>query len=147
MPTTTISEGLEVIHTFEDDQGKPVTTVALGDEITVHLRTRSATRARFDNVALTDLLPSGFEVVMSRGTDLQGLGRLSSAGSNWAVDEVDIREDRVNFYGSVTPDVREVKYRIKAVAKGTFVVPPAQAVGMYRPELRARSLGGSMVVE
>lgn len=149
LPSTSIAEGIEVIHTLEDDQGHAVSKVKLGDEINVHLRTRSLSRASFGNIALVDLLPSGFEVVMNRGPDLQGIARLATAGATltWHPDELDVREDRVVLYGTVANSMSELRYRIKAVAKGTFVVPPAQATGMYRPDLRARSLGGSLVVE
>ena len=34
-----------------------------------------------------------------------------------------------------------------AVAKGTFVLPPAQATGMYEPAIQGRSTAGAIVVE
>ena len=148
VPMTAINEGVEVMHTFENDSGATITKAGLGDEITVRLRVRTLDKySQVNNVALVDLLPSGFEVVQNRGTDLQGIARLASGGATWQPDSLDIREDRVNFYGTITPSVQELKYKIKAVAKGTFVVPPAQAVGMYRPDIRGRSTGGSFVVQ
>jgi uncharacterized protein YfaS (alpha-2-macroglobulin family) len=147
-PVKAIKEGVELIHALEDDSGKEVTRVSLGDEVNVHLKTRSLLpRRTLYNMAIVDLLPSGFELVLSRGSVAQGLGRLVSEGSSWIPTELDAREDRVNFYGNVDPDVRELKYRIKAVAKGSFALPPAQATGMYEPSIKGRSTAGVIVVE
>ncbi len=148
LPSATIHDGVEVLHTFEDDQGREVTRAGLGDEVNVHVRMRSLKKdTSLRDLALVDLLPSGFEVVLTPGTEAQGMDRLVAAGATWRPEQVDIREDRVIFYGSAAPNIEEFKYRIKAVAKGRFVVPPAQVTGMYSPEVRARSTGGSFVVE
>lgn len=146
-PATAIKEGLELIHTVEDGSGKEVSTVALGDEVTLRVRTRSLSQRTLSQLALVDLLPSGFEVVLEGGSDAQGLARLVGGRSTWQPTEVDAREDRVVFYGDVSPAVGELTYRLKAVARGTFVVPPAQATGMYEPALRARSTAASITVE
>jgi len=146
-PATAIKEGLELIHTVEDGSGKEVTRVALGDEVTLRVRTRSLSERTLSQLALVDLLPSGFEVVLEGGADAQGLARLVGGKSTWQPTEVDAREDRVVFYGDVTPKVGELTYRIKAVARGTFVVPPAQLTGMYEPALRARSTATTITVE
>jgi uncharacterized protein YfaS (alpha-2-macroglobulin family) len=145
-PKTAIAEGLEVLHTFENDQGQAVSHVALGEELNVHLRVRSS-QPTSSQVALVDLLPSGFDVVLNPGSDQQGLARLVKGSATWQPNEVDIREDRVNFYGSTSTSIQELTYRIKAVAKGTFVVAPAQASDMDHPDIRARSTGGVLVVE
>jgi uncharacterized protein YfaS (alpha-2-macroglobulin family) len=58
------SQGLEVIREYLDDAGKPVSALALGQEVTVRVRVR-ASRALGD-VAITDLLPGGFEAVLQQ---------------------------------------------------------------------------------
>jgi uncharacterized protein YfaS (alpha-2-macroglobulin family) len=147
-PKAAVKEGVELIHTFEGEDGKPITTVGLGDEIDVHLKVRSLlTGQTLYNVAVTDLLPAGFELVLSRGSDAQGLDRLVTGGSTWSPSQLDAREDRVVFYGDIGTNVGELKYRIKAVSKGTYVLPPTQAVGMYDPTIVGRSTGGSITVE
>ncbi len=148
VPKTAVKEGLELIHTLEDENGQEVTKVALGDELYVHLKTRSLVTGRtLYNLAIVDMLPSGFELVLNRGSDQQGLDRIASGPATWSPDYLDAREDRVNFYGTVGTSIGELKYKIKAVAKGTFVVPPSQASGMYDPKVFARSTGTSVTVE
>lgn len=147
-PKTAVKEGIELIHELEGDDGNPISKVELGDEITVHVKVRSLVKGTtHHNVAVTDMLPSGFEVVLARGTEQQGLGRLVASEPSWRPQQVDAREDRVVFYGDVGPEVGELTYKIKAVAKGTFVVPPSQASGMYDPKIVGRSTAGSIAVE
>jgi uncharacterized protein YfaS (alpha-2-macroglobulin family) len=67
--------------------------------------------------------------------------------SSWQPDYVDLREDRVVLYGAIDKDANEFVYRIKATNAGTFVTPPAYGEGMYDRSVKARSLGGTIVVE
>ena len=67
--------------------------------------------------------------------------------STWIPEYVDLREDRVVLYGMIDKDANEFVYRIKATNAGTYVVPSAYGEGMYDRSLKARSAGGSMVVE
>lgn len=60
---------------------------------------------------------------------------------------VDRREDRVVIYTELPDQVREYTYRAKAVAEGTFVVPPAFGESMYDRTIRYRGVGGSFKVE
>ncbi len=64
LPDKAVAQGLEVVREYTDAQGKPVTEVRLGDEVQVHLRIRSLGKEPVWQVALVDLLPAGFEVVV-----------------------------------------------------------------------------------
>ena len=65
----------------------------------------------------------------------------------WRPFNIDIREDRVVFYGAVSNNITEFTYKIKATNSGQFVVPPAYAESMYNRLLQARSLPSSLTVE
>ena len=58
---------------------------------------------------------------------------------------VEAREDRMILYVTVTPDLKEFSYRMKAISKGRFQVPPAFAEGMYNRELQF--LGSKSVID
>ena len=58
------SQGLEVLRDYLDDDGKPVTTLVLGQEVTVRLRVRALGAPARGTVAIVDLLPGGFEAVL-----------------------------------------------------------------------------------
>jgi hypothetical protein len=62
-------QGLEVQRDFLDEAGKPTTTVEQGKELTVRLRVRGS---GWDNVAILDLLPGGFEAVLVPPTAAEG---------------------------------------------------------------------------
>jgi hypothetical protein len=128
---------LEVYREFVAGDKKGVATARLGEPLTVHLRIRTIKRGDVANVAIVDLLPGGFEVV---NDSLQpGVG---SAGC----DYVDVREDRILFYGTFGTNSREITYKIKPVAPGSFVVPPIFAESMYDPAVHARGLPDRVTV-
>jgi hypothetical protein len=65
LPTQPILQGLEVQRELRSLDGTVVTEVPLGGEVEVHLKLRAIT-GDVSHVAITDLLPGGFEVVMER---------------------------------------------------------------------------------
>ncbi len=64
VPDKAIAQKVEVFREYTDAAGKPIDKVAIGDEIQVHVRVRSLTKASIYNLAVVDLLPGGFEVVL-----------------------------------------------------------------------------------
>jgi uncharacterized protein YfaS (alpha-2-macroglobulin family) len=125
LPQENIREGIEVFREYRDKNDKPLSDVKTGDEIIVHIRVRATDNQYHANNAVVDLLPGGFEVVRD------------SISSPADMDYVDMREDRVVFFGSIHPDTKEIVYRIKAVSAGKFIVPPVLASSMYNPAVRA----------
>lgn len=63
-PKDVLREGFEILREYADKDGKPIGTVKRGEEITVRLKFRSITQLESWNVALVDLLPGGFEMVV-----------------------------------------------------------------------------------
>ena len=153
-PMSELKAGMEIIREYVDAEGKPVTAVKVGQELTVRLKFRSIGRDFVSNVALVDLLPGGFEPVLNpidapnvqptkKGAFVDRLGNVGG----WNVEYADVREERVVLYGSVNANVSEYRYRIRATNVGTFVVPPAYGESMYERDVQARSLPGKIVVE
>jgi uncharacterized protein YfaS (alpha-2-macroglobulin family) len=65
-PSAVQNHGLEVIRDYLGDDGKPITALKLGQEITVRLRVRARGNATYGNIAIVDLLPGGFEPVLQQ---------------------------------------------------------------------------------
>jgi alpha-2-macroglobulin len=147
-PSAELKAGLEVLREYVGADDKPITSVKIGDEVTVKLSLRGMAMggagsgdAYVGAVALTDLLPGGFEPVQAR--DANGAtSTVSGAGLEYA----DVREDRVVVYASATDQVQTWRYRIRATNLGEFTVPPAWAQAMYERERQARSLAGKVSV-
>jgi len=138
--TQPISEGIEISREYRNKDNLPVTSAKLGEELTVVLRVR-AVDGFISNVAIEDLLPGGFEIVEESahtGACTYGWGR---------IDYVDVREDRLLAFGTITSADTEIRYRIKATNMGTYAVPPAQVEAMYHLKIRARGVSGTLTVE
>ncbi len=71
---------------------------------------------------------------------------VSRTAIGWQADYIDIREDRVVYYGSFGSKVRELTYKVKLTAAGEFVIPPSFAESMYDRSIRSISKGGSFKV-
>lgn len=157
-PSSAVSNGLEIIRTYLNAQGKEIDHAALGDEITVRLRVRAIDRDNIDSIAIQDLLPGGFEPVIrnpgSASDDSEQQEDSSSAwrdrlatGGNWNTVYTDIREDRVVLYGSVSNELAEYQYQVKATGAGVFNIPPVYAEALYEPTVQAHSGAGKIRVE
>jgi uncharacterized protein YfaS (alpha-2-macroglobulin family) len=148
-PREAIVKGFEILREYTDTAGHPLTLVKMGEQVDVHLKFRAVEdKATIANVALVDLLPGGFELVIPTGaTESGGACPFCSASPTTTnLSYADPREDRVVFYGTLTSDVQEVVYRLKATNIGTYTVPPAYGEAMYDRSLLARSIAGKIEV-
>jgi len=167
-PTTAIKHGMEVLRDYTDANGQPLKQIAMGQEIVVSLKYRSLDSRSIGNVALVDLLPGGFEIVVPpQGAEHSAVSasvdendeeeadysesvtwqcQICVGGTHSLLQFGDVREDRVVFYTDVTSDVQEIIYRIKATNAGTFAVPPAYGEAMYDRSVVARSAAGKIEV-
>ncbi len=124
LPKTETKEGIEVYREFTDASGNKVTSVSIGDEVYVKLNFRSIASEYVSDVAIVDMLPAGLEA------DIDSI-RNPSDSSRWRPDYVDIREDRIVVFGSVSQKLNSFVYKARAINKGTFTVPPLFAEAMY----------------
>jgi uncharacterized protein YfaS (alpha-2-macroglobulin family) len=173
-PTQAITQSLEITREFLGNDGKPLTSVKLGEEVTVHVKFRAIGRASIDDLVLVDLLPGGFDLVLPNAAPADqpvlsarpGRRQLSDdeieeadegpSGClcQWLLnrppgfpDFADLREDRVVVYGRASDTIQEYSYRIKATNAGSYVVPAAFGMSMYEPQVRARSVAARIGVE
>jgi uncharacterized protein YfaS (alpha-2-macroglobulin family) len=122
---------------FKNRSGAPVnvTKIAQGTEFIAEITIRNQTNERVDNVALTQILPSGFEIVNTRFTDFGSFG-------NNVADHIDIRDDRTNFYfGLKANESRTFRVLLNASYLGRYYLPGMQAEAMYDNTYAARTLG------
>lgn len=131
--TQPIKQGMELFREFRDATGQVVNSTALGGEIEVHIQMRALDNKYLTNIAIEDLLPGGFEVVR----DSVKLDTM---------DYIDIREDRVIFFGSVDSTTKEIVYKIKATNTGKYSVPPIYAEAMYNPNVKASGVASEIEV-
>jgi uncharacterized protein YfaS (alpha-2-macroglobulin family) len=146
-PKVAIVKGFEILREYTDEAGQPLTQVKMGSEVAVHLKFRAVEgRAAIAQVALVDLLPGGFELVIPTDQNNGACSFCSAGSSTPHINFADPREDRVVFYGTLTSEVQEVIYRIKATNIGTYTIPPAYGEAMYDRSVLARSVAGTIQV-
>jgi uncharacterized protein YfaS (alpha-2-macroglobulin family) len=142
-------QGLAISRTYRTLQGSPITAgqaVNLADMVYVEVEIRNNSGERIQNIALVDRLPAGWEIENAR------LGRGGSvewvnAEELWAADYVNIRDDRMEVFGSLeSGEVKKVVYAVRAVTAGKFTLPPVEAEAMYDPRIWARDAGREVEV-
>ena len=114
--------------------------IRVGDPLEVVLRVRNVSARTLTHLAVVDLMPAGFEVVAD--TIKSGANTVAGAGFT------ELREDRNVFFIDLAAN-REwmVKFRIKAVCPGTFIVPSVLAEDMYDRGIHGTSKPSSITVE
>ncbi|NPA68585.1 MAG: hypothetical protein GXO50_08255 [Chlorobi bacterium] len=92
----------------------------------------------YENMALTQIFPSGWEIINTR---LYNTGYVSYGNA----DNIDIRDDRIYTYFDL-PRGRSKTFRVllNASYAGKFVMPPINCEAMYDPGIFARK-GGTFV--
>jgi uncharacterized protein YfaS (alpha-2-macroglobulin family) len=144
-PDKELRSKIEIFREYRNERRETVNSIALDGKVDVYVSVR-AIGDPVSNVAVSDLLPGGFEVDVSP----EGLGSRRSlvrGPGAWEPDYIDVREDRLIFYGSIGPEARTFVYRMKPTNPGKFAVPPLYAEGMYDRSIQARSLGSQFAIE
>ena len=88
-----------------------------------------------NDVALTSIFPSGWEIVNTRFTDFGSF-------ANNLVDHEDIRDDRSNFYFKLKPrETKTVRVLLNASYLGKYYLPGIQCEAMYDDDYLVRTKG------
>jgi len=143
LPEKASSTHIEVIRELLDADGQPVTQSKLGETLFAKLTIRNLTKTDMPNLAITEMLPGGFEYAPPGEPNSLRPGLRTRQGT----DYIDIREDRALIYlglkaeGSLT-----LQYALRPTCAGTFVVPPPYAEDMYEAKVRANGAVGNIII-
>jgi hypothetical protein len=141
-------EGVAVTRRWMDSSGGALRSDAspdLGDLLHVVVQVRNLRSHPISNLAVVDRLPAGFEIENPR---LGRQGSEQSGGRPWAVDSMNLRDDRVELFGTLPAgEVRTFTYAVRAVTAGEFAVPPIEAEAMYDPTVRSREPGTRLRIQ
>lgn len=136
-------KNVKVTTAFVDSNGKPVNVANLrqGTEFIAKIRVSNDSRDFIDNIALTQIFPSGWEIVNTRFTEAAG-------GTQGAARYTDIRDDRVNFYFDLNKaSTKTFTVRLNASYQGNYYLPGTQVEAMYDNNYYARSKGEWISIE
>ena len=139
--------GFSISTVYKDLKGNTidVTKLQQGQDFVATVSISNLTRDYVNDVALTQIFPSGWDIVNTRFTDF---GDTTVSNARYT----DIRDDRVNFYFNMN---RKGKYGTKtftvmlnASYLGTYYLPGAQAEAMYdNDDYLVRNKGKWVTVE
>ena len=139
--------GFSISTVYKDLQGNKinVTNLQQGQDFVATVSISNLTRDYVNDVALTQIFPSGWDIVNTRFTDF---GDTTVSNARYT----DIRDDRVNFYFDMN---RSGKYGTKtftvmlnASYLGTYYLPGTQAEAMYdNDDYLVRNKGQWVTVE
>ena len=132
--------GLSVQVSYKDLKGKAINVSSLkqGDDFMAEIRVSNPKNSRLNDIALTQIFPSGWEIVNTRFTDY---GSTVESNSRYT----DIKDDRVNFYfdlyRSSKPKTKVFKVMLNAAYLGKYYLPGVQAEAMYDNDYFVRTKG------
>ena len=134
-----VRNGLSVSRRYLNAQGEAVDRFQTGELVTVSITLRGTAAqgpTRFTDVAVTDLLPGGFELADGPGVGPEGALSFMRA------------EDRMRFVArEVTADETTYVYRVRAVTPGVFTAPAVEAQSVSRPAVSGAGVASRITIE
>jgi alpha-2-macroglobulin len=123
--------------TFKTRNGNAISLneIKQGTEIVAQVTIRNQSNDNIDNVALSQIIPSGFEIMNSRFTDFGDFAQNKA-------DYIDIRDDRTQFYfGLRANESRTFTVLLNATYLGDYYFPGIQCEAMYDNNYIVRTKG------
>ena len=106
-----------------------------GTEFIATVTVTNQRNERVENIALTQIIPSGFEIVNTRFTDY-------GPSTDNRADYIDLRDDRANYYfGLKASESKTFTLLLNASYLGTYYMPGLQCEAMYDATFITRTKG------
>lgn len=128
---------LKVSSLFKSRDGSfmDVSKLMQGTDFVAEVTLTNTTGNKIENVALTEIFPSGWEIVNTRFTDFGDFAQNE-------VDHTDLRDDRANFYfGLKKNGTKTFRVLLNASYLGRYYLPGVQAEAMYENDYAVRTKG------
>ncbi|HMZ87954.1 MAG TPA: alpha-2-macroglobulin [Chitinophagales bacterium] len=137
---------LRVRKSFFNRWGQPIDlkNIHQNDLVVVKISLVSATGTYVENIAITDILPAGFEIENDR---LRATNSMPWIQNQSEAQHEDIRDDRILLYTDATAKEKYFYYTVRAVTTGTFKMGPIMADAMYNEEYHSYNGGGWVTIK
>ena len=132
-----IQSNFKAIVDYKTKDGAIINPILLtqGTDFVAQVTITNTTGSKVKDIALTEIFPSGWEIVNTRFTDF-GAFRANT------VTHTDIRDDRVNFYFDLQPnESKTMTILLNASYLGKYYLPGIQCEAMYDNDYIVRSQG------
>ena len=137
--------GLRIERSWLDIHGDPIepgTPVEAGEVVVVEIQWNSELTRNIPNVAIVEVLPGGMEF------ELPTL--ITSDTTENVMDEVDhaeFRDDRILVFDTATVKPQRLRFAMRAIVPGTWIVPGTRAEAMYEDTLHSRNPTATVEIE
>ncbi len=134
--------GLSVNVTYKDLKGNPIAITKLqqGQDFVATIAVSNLKNSSVNDIALTALFPSGWEIVNTRFTSFGNAVKSKSYARF-----VDVKDDRVHFYFDLQKNgsngVKTFNIMLNASYLGTYYLPGLQAEAMYDDDFLVHTKG------
>ncbi len=131
-------DSLTLAVEFTDADGKSIdpSRLAQGSDFRARLTIRNTSTLPFDNLALTQVVPSGWEIINTR------IATAADTATESAYDYRDIRDDRVHTYFRLNSgESRSYVLQFNAAYPGRYYLPAWNVEAMYDARRFARNAG------
>ena len=139
--TERIMSGLSMEVRYYNDKGSTLDIHRLkqGEDVTAEITVKNTgVTGTYQELALTYLVPSGFEIINERIT-----GNATLPGAQY----VDIRDDRFYVYFNLDQNQSKTfKFRCNAAFRGEYMLPAINCSAMYDNSIQAVLPGGKVVI-
>ncbi len=132
-----IQRNLKAVVNYKSKDGKiiDVTQLSQGTDFIAEVSITNSTSNNLKNLALSEIFPSGWEIVNTRFTDFGDFKANT-------VNHTDIRDDRVNFYFDLdAKKTKTITLLLNASYLGKYYLPGIQCEAMYDNAYLIRSKG------
>lgn len=137
---TRYAQGIEIRRVFYDERGnllynEDLQNLKQGQDL--YAKISIISQSRYDNIAIIDRVGAGFEIENPRITH-QVLPAWIDQNNLFKPDHIDIKDHQIGFFGSINPGMQiSIFYKVRALTKGSFMIPPVTVEAMYDPLTRA----------
>jgi len=132
-----IQKNLATTIVFKGRNGSAInpSSITQGTDFVAEVSLTNTSGREIDNMALTEIFPSGWEIVNTRFTDF------GSFAEN-RVTYTDLRDDRANFYFDLGErETKTFRILLNASYLGKYYLPGIQAEAMYDNDYMVRTKG------
>ena len=146
------ANGFKISRKYYDNEGKIIDASKTNSGDTFWLEVEVSPEKKnigsVENIALTQVLPSGWEIENLRVTNSDAPKWVEEKTKNTQVSYTDIRDDRIMWFFDYSSNNNYSFFvKINAVTKGEFDLPGTLLEAMYDHDYRAYKKGSKVVVK
>ncbi len=136
---------IKIRRQFFDRYGRRISEHVFrqNDLVIVQLTLERSFSGNVYNVAMTDILPAGFEIENPRTREIPGMDWIKDASTPVSLD---VRDDRINIFDDLVSNKQVYYYAVRAVSPGIYKMGPVAADAMYNGEYHSYHGAGTIQV-